>query len=461
MKFYLNLYFIFLIQLVITKKPLRKPPPRKPIKKKPKSKPKEKFISKYDDLIKWGLNNSLNISKPLKFNKKNRFIAEKFITIDDIIMDIPPNVMLNINKSLSLLKSKKMRNDYKLYIEEDKKSKLKNQTIEDEFHIDQSFLSYILYLVNHNPKKYEKTEFYKFYKYIFYMFEDNLDHLPFYFSSEQMRLFSNTTFGNVFETLNRYLNDEASIFEKYILKKPINSDEYLKYRIFSVQKHFNVSGVVNIVPFIDIIKQSNDEPNCICYEENGHIKLRAILNVFPNEELILKPEPISNQHRLIFYGETFDDIIDKFPSYNIPMVARNFLREQNINIDNELQNIIYSYNTIDLAVPDFHKYAIDIYTEICKRNNTKVERTEISGYRLLLKYLKKIKKNLNLVDDSMIREAFYSRIDIENAQRIFKGERIFIQKRIDDIKNQLKNFRQFKQKLESKGKDGVIDIDDL
>ena len=61
----------------------------------------------------------------------------------------------------------------------------------------------------------------------------------------------------------------------------------------------------------------------------------------------------------------------------------------------------------------------------------------------------------------MIREAFYSRIDIENAQRIFKGERIFIQKRIDDIKNQLKNFRQFKQKLESKGKDGVIDIDDL
>jgi hypothetical protein len=260
MKFYLNLYFIFLIQLVITKKPLRKPPPRKPIKKKPKSKPKEKFISKYDDLIKWGLNNSLNISKPLKFNKKNRFIAEKFITIDDIIMDIPPNVMLNINKSLSLLKSKKMRNDYKLYIEEDKKSKLKNQTIEDEFHIDQSFLSYILYLVNHNPKKYEKTEFYKFYKYIFYMFEDNLDHLPFYFSSEQMRLFSNTTFGNVFETLNRYLNDEASIFKKLTLKKSTESEEYLIYKIFSVQKYFNISGCDNIAPLFDIIKKSNDEP---------------------------------------------------------------------------------------------------------------------------------------------------------------------------------------------------------
>ena len=168
MKFFQNLFFIFFIKLIITKKqPKRKSKPKPKPKSKPRQKPKEKFISKYDDLIKWGLNNSLNISKPLKFNKKNRFIAEKFITIDDIIMDIPPNVMLNINKSLSLLHSKKMRKNFKLYVEEDKKSKLKNQTIEDDFHIDQSFLSYILYLVNHNSKKYEKTEFYQFYKYIF------------------------------------------------------------------------------------------------------------------------------------------------------------------------------------------------------------------------------------------------------------------------------------------------------
>ena len=47
------------------------------------------------------------------------------------------------------------------------------------------------------------------------------------------------------------------------------------------------------------------------------------------------------------------------------MVATIFLREQNIDIDNELQNIISIYNTLDLPAPDFHKYAIYIYTEIC------------------------------------------------------------------------------------------------
>ncbi len=106
---------------------------------------------------------------------------------------------------------------------------------------------------------------------------------------------------------------------------------------------------------------------------------------FPNEELILKPDSLSNKHRLIFYEEAFDDFIDKFPSNNVPMVEGNFLREKNIDMDNELQNIISINNTLDLAVPDFHKYSIDIYKEICKRNNIKVERKEIRGYRLLLK----------------------------------------------------------------------------
>lgn len=501
MKLFYTILFLIFLELIITKKkPIKKPPknktkskgkpkgkpkpkPKSKTKLKPKSKPKikgiekeleklfketekneknEKIPSKYDNLLKWGLNNSLNISKPLKFNKNNQFAAEKFITIDDIIMDIPPNVMLNINSSLSLLNSKKMRKAYNLYVEEDKKSRKKNQTIEDEDHIDQSFLSYILYLVTHKPKHYEKTEFYKYYQHIFYMFENNLDHLPFFFSSEQMRLFSNTTFGNVFESLNRYLSDEASIFEKVIYKKPIIFEDYLKYRIFSVQKYYNVSGVVNIVPFIDLIRQDHKEPNCIYYVENGHIKIRAILNVFPNEELILKPDNISNQHRLIFFGETFDEIIDQFPSYNIPIVARNFLKEQNIEISDTAKQLIekLGITNIDLAIPEFYKYVVDIYTELSKKNKKK-EKSEIDGYRLFLKYLKKFRSNLNLIDDDMIREAFYSRIDVQNAKRIFQGERMFMDKKIDDLKNYLKKFRKFKKMLDKNSKDGIVDISDL
>jgi hypothetical protein len=262
-----------------------------------------------------------------------------------------------------------------------------------------------------------------------------------------------------------YLNDEAAIFEKVIYKKPIIFDDYLKFRIFSVQKYYNVSGVVNIVPFIDLIKQDFNEPNCVYYVEDGHIKVRAILNVFPNEELILKPDNISNQHRLIFFGETFNELLGQFPSYNIPLIAKNFLKDQNIEMNDNIKKLIAKIriNNIDLAAPEFYKYAEDVYVEISKnsKNNKKKEKTEIDGYRLFLRYLKKLRSNLDLVDDDKIRQAFYSRIDVENAKKIFKGERMFMDKKIDDLKNHLKNLRKFKKMLDKNTKDGIVDISDL
>ena len=418
-------------------------------------------LSKYQKLIRWGLNNSLNLSKDLKFSKKNKFVAEKFITIDDIVMDIPPNVMLNVKKALELLNFPKLKKEYQLYIKEDKESQEKKQAIEDESHVDQSFLSYILYLTEHKKKKFEKTEFYKFYQNIFYMFEDNLDNHPFSYSSEQMRLFSNTTFGTVFESFHRYINDEAAIFEKKIYQKPMVFEDYLKYRIFLVKKYYNVSqnGGVNLVPFIDLIKQSHHEPNCIFYEEDGHIKIRAILNVFPGEELVLKPQNISNQHRLIFFGETFDEIIDVFPAYSVPVVARNFLKSENIEINDKIKNKIIKLDMLDLCVPEFYKYVIDVYSDLAVIKNKK-HTGEIHALRLLLKYIKKLRSNLDLIDDGKIRDAFYSRKDMENAMRIFKGERMFLDKKIGEIVNYMKQFKKFKKILD-KSKDGVIDFEDL
>ena len=61
----------------------------------------------------------------------------------------------------------------------------------------------------------------------------------------------------------------------------------------------------------------------------------------------------------------------------------------------------------------------------------------------------------------MIREAFYSKKDVENAKRIFKGERMFLDKKIEDLKKHLKSYRKFQKKLEAKSKDGIIDFEDL
>ena len=81
--------------------------------KKQKPKPLVAGASKkFKDLFSWGKNNSLNFSKIMRFNKNNKLAAEKFISIDDIVLDIPPEVMLNVKTALSLLNSKKMRKAY-------------------------------------------------------------------------------------------------------------------------------------------------------------------------------------------------------------------------------------------------------------------------------------------------------------------------------------------------------------
>jgi len=85
----------------------------------------------------------------IKYQKAN-------ITIDDIIMTIPKKLMLNVKKSLELLNSSKLKKDYEAYLKDDKESQKKRQTIFDEAHIDQSFLSYILYIISHKKKKYSK-----------------------------------------------------------------------------------------------------------------------------------------------------------------------------------------------------------------------------------------------------------------------------------------------------------------
>ena len=62
-------------------------------------------------------------------------------------MTIPKELMLSVKSALELLNSSKLKKQYELYLKEDQESAKKKQTIFDEAHIDQSFLSYLLYVI--------------------------------------------------------------------------------------------------------------------------------------------------------------------------------------------------------------------------------------------------------------------------------------------------------------------------
>ena len=398
----------------------------------------------YNKLLKWGLNNSLNITNKIKFindKKSKKYVAKNLIPEEDVIMDIPPECMMNVKKTLSLLHSKKFTKAYKTYEELDKA----NVNSADDNQIDQTFLAFILYVVNHKKKSYEKNKFYEYYKNMFYMFEDELDSLPFYFSSEQMRFFLNTSFGSVFEIINHYINNEVSTYERKVYKKPVIYEEYLPYRIFTIQKSYDVNGEKNIVPYIDYIKKSFKDVNCELKVEDGHIIIKAIHNIFPGEDLVMKPTTVSNQHRFIFFGQTYDELLDIFPSYSIPTVITQFITNVPINLDSNTLGENGENNRVDLVQTDFYKKVTDVYKIISEKIGE--DGSEESACKLLLKYLKKIRSNFDYVTNEDIRKAFFKQNDIDNVKRIIEGEKNFIDKKINDLKTYIKTLvKQNKEK---------------
>ena len=392
----------------------------------------------YEDLLKWGLKNSLNISKKIKFVKdKNtkQYIVKELIPEGEIVIDIPPECMININKTLEFLNSKKFRKAYYAYKEEDKYNK---EVLKDQHHADQAFMAYIFYIMNHKKKSYEKNKnkFYEFTKPLNYMFEDNLDSLPFFFSSEQMRFFLNTSFGSVFEIFNKYINEEASIFEKKIFKKTVVFEEYLPYRIFMVQKSYEVDDVINLVPYIDYIKKSFKNINCEFKIEDGYIKIKAKHKILPGEELIINPITISNQHRFIFFGETYDEILDKFQTFNIPTIIPHYITDKPITFD---VDSLGERSRVDIIEIDFYKSMINTYRRFAR--TIQEDDTEEGACKLILKYLTTIRNNYDYIKNEDIRNAFFNRKDAENVQRIIDGEKKFLERRISILKIYIKNLK--------------------
>ena len=409
---------------------------------------KEKDSIDYSHLLQWAINNGLNITEKIKLqvdtkhkSSIKKYIAKNLIPEEELIMDIPYEVMLNIESALKLLNSKKFTKAYDKFLIYDK-NRTRISGDENDFHVEQSFLAYLLYLMKRYPKTYKKNPFYKYYKYLYTMFEDSLESTPFYFSSEQMKLFLNTSFGSIFELVNSEIMEEINIYETVILNKTISFDSYLPYRIFAVSKTFNISNHNTFVPFIDLFKAEFKGVNCEYKIENNHIKIYAKKNIFPGEDLILQPQMVTNVNRLIFSGNTYEEMTYVIPSFNIPCIFPNFMRKYGLDIDNP-----FAFNRVELAdEKNFFKNSLNIYKEIAKI--IKNDNSDLSAYKVFLENLEDVRQNYDYIKNSDIYEAFYKQKDIDNAKRIIKGEVSLIDKRIKILKDEIKKLEKKSNKKE-------------
>ena len=89
--------------------------------------------------------------------------------------------MLNIKNALKLLNNKKLNNLYNEY----KKDIFEISVGFLPESLDQSFLTYLIYLVNHRQKHYKKNKFFQYFQYLFDTFETNLDSFPVFYNKNQ------------------------------------------------------------------------------------------------------------------------------------------------------------------------------------------------------------------------------------------------------------------------------------
>ena len=393
----------------------------------------------YDDLLSWGIDNSLFISDKLGM----RYINENnksYYALDDIpentlIMDIPYDLMLNRVKAFKLLENKKLEKIY----EDFKKLKFSIDVGFLPASLEQAFLAYILLYVTSKPKYYKKTKFYDYFHYLINTFETDLDSFPVFFTPSQTHLLQGSLALIDTTLLKELYKEEANNLEKISNKKTFDVDEYMRFRTITTTKTLNITNITSIVPFIDMFENDpiDYNVNFKLNETNKNIFLFTTHPVRRGSTLYIRSGHFSNNKRFVIYGQTFEKTKDYIEAFQIPMIS--LMLQKSIKVEDE--NFEYD-ESIDLVKKKFYKNALKTYKKLSKYN--KEDGSDISAYKLFLKNLEMSREIYDRTSTSDIHREFVKVKDINNVIRVLTFEKKYMDEKIGVLK-------RFIDKLEKEG----------
>ena len=382
----------------------------------------------FDNLLEWGLNNSLYFSDKLGMkyiNENNKtFYAKEEIPENTLLMTIPYELMLDRVKAFKLLDNKKLEKLYKDF---------KNEKFEIDIgflpaSLEQGFLAYILTYITSRPKKYKKSKFYSYFHYLIDTFETDLDSYPVFYSESQFKLLKGSLAFLETTLLKELYNEEANKLKRLSGNK-IDIDEFMRYRTLTTVKSLNISNDTCIIPFIDMFENDpiDYNVNFKLNETNKNLYVFTTRPVLRDSILYIRSGHFSNNKRFIIYGQTFEKMKDYIEAFQIPMVSYNL--HQQIKIEDE--NFEYE-ESIDLVKKKFYKRALSTYKKLSKYN--KEDGSDISAYKLFLKNLEMTREVYNDVSTSDIYKEFVKTKDINNVIRVLNFEKKFIDEKIEVLK---------------------------
>ena len=281
----------------------------------------EEIIYDNETFLEWGLRNNLKLSSYIEAKaygkNKIKFIAKTDIPAKTDLLTIPYNIMFNLNKVMELINSKTLNKQYNDFLKI-------NLTLSEKhkFRKEESFLSYIFYLINHRPKKYQKTKFYEIYKNYFELIKKYYSKSPIFYQPDEMEyyaFFTGTYLNRALVTFKSIYQDEIDIYtKKDFYNRIIDYDEYAHYRLTIYKYGLNISNHMTLIPFLNFIKDDYSKYNSnYTIEENGDIKIYSVDKIKKGDEIILLSKKMANVVRFIREGKTYEELVDYFEQYNL------------------------------------------------------------------------------------------------------------------------------------------------
>ena len=410
-----------------------------------------------DTFLNWGLKNNLNISSFIELSStseksKIRFIAKEDIPRKQELLTIPNSLMFNVSKLLNLLNSKTLNKQYKDF----SKLNLTNEPNYD-FRKEESFISYIFYLIEHKPKKYKKTKFYEIYQNYLNILKTYSFKSPIFYDQDQVEYLAGTHLSNEYDVMKRVYQKEIDIFSNdTYYKKELDFDEYAHNRLIIYNKGLNISNTWCLIPFLNFFEYEYSSNNAkYVIEKNGDLKIISRKKIKKGDEIVLKAKKMSNIRRLLLEGKTCEKLLDYFEEYLISAFSPGLYYSYGINEIDYFKN----YN-VNLKDEDFDSKANNIYFENAEMLGG--DGSDNWAYGVLENNLHFYKEHFEKITIDKIYEIFYDKDDRMNIERIYRGEKKVIDEAYDKVNKIIDQFMEIQDKYMKDGKNDknkkIIDL---
>ena len=393
-----------------------------------------------NNYLNWGLKNNLSLSpyfETIVEKNKIKFIAKTDIPKKKELLIIPNSIMFNISKVLELINSKNLNKQYKQFSQ----LNLTYKPNPYDFRKEESFLSYIFYLIKHKPKKYQNNKFYENFKKYLKLLNKYTVRSALYYEQEQKQFLAGTLLGYSIDLLHNIYQDEINILNKDSYnKKDLDFDDYVQYRLVINNKGLNISNHWTLVPFLNNFDEDYTTYNAnYTIETNGDVKILSRRKIKKGDEIILKSLKKTNIRRLLNEGKTNEKLVDYFDEYQLSVFSPGLLHKYEIkDID------YYQKFYVNLLEKDFDSKATNIYLD--NVDVLKGDGSDTWAYAILNSNLRYYKNYFETFTLSKIYDYFYDKDDRINIERIIRGEKKVIEKALKRVSKIIDQFMDIQTK---------------